>query len=244
MTKEGETMRNKLSIMSSILLVPLLFGWAVARAADQPDAGGFRVLLLDGSQVNGAVSLVINLDTPYGQIKIPSSSLVSARFDVDQKWADIQLNDAQLKLKYNPASSDVKATTAVGALTIGLSNVITVVKGSADLPSATAPKTVASQPSAPPPAATYAQQQPQQPPVAAAPTYQYPNPYPYVAPAPSYAYVPDYSYSAPYAYSPYYGYGYGYGWPYFGFGFGWGRGYGGFHGGGFHGGGHGGGGHR
>ena len=227
-------MRNKLSLIFSVFLLPLVFGWGVARAADHQDVSGFKVLLTDGSQVNGTISLVINLDTPYGKLKIPSSNLVSAQFDVEQKWADIQLNDAQLKLRYNPASSDVTAATAVGPLTIALANVIKIAKGSADVSSGTSSNaaasqnTAASQASVPPPATTYVQQQP---PV----TYQY-----QYAPAVTY-------YGSPYYYSPYYYSSYDYpsyywggpyiGWPYFGFGFG--RYYGGFHGGfgGFHGGG-------
>jgi hypothetical protein len=215
-------MRAKLSLIFSVFLLPLVLGWGVARAANQQDAGGFRVVLADGSRVNGAVSLVINLDTPYGQIKIPSSSLVSAQFDVQQKWADIQLNDAQLKLRYNPASSDLKAATAVGPLTFALANVIKVAKESAEVSSATSPNaaanrnTAAGQGNVPPPA------------TAPPPTivYQYPYQYPYVSPAPYY-------YSPSYYYSPYYWPGPYVGWPYIGIGIGWGRGFGG---GGFHGG--------
>ena len=47
----------------------------------QQNGGGFKIVLSDGSLLNGAVSFVVDLDTPYGQIKIPSSSLISARFD-------------------------------------------------------------------------------------------------------------------------------------------------------------------
>jgi hypothetical protein len=214
----------------------LVFGWGAARAADPQDAGGFRMVLVDGSTVKGAASLVINLDTAYGQIKITSSSLVSAQFDVDQKWADIRLNDAQLKLRYNPASSDLKATTAAGSLTIPLAKVIKVAKGAVQVPSEPLPQTASQdtaqpQPGAPPPSAPYAQQPPpsapyvQQPPPATVPpsvVYQYPYQYqyPYVAPAPYYY--------SPYYYSPYY-----YGWPgpYFGVGIGVGRGFGRFYGG-------------
>ncbi len=121
-------MRSKWVMMFPVFFLPLVLGWGAARAADQQGAGDFRVLLSDGSMVKGAVSVVINLDTPYGQINIPSSSLVSAQFDAEQKWAEIQLNDAQLKMRYNPAASNLKATTAVGPLAIALANVVKVAK--------------------------------------------------------------------------------------------------------------------
>jgi hypothetical protein len=215
-------MRSKLPLIFAVFLLPLVLGWGVARAADQQDVGGFKLLLTDGSQVNGAVSLVINLDTPYGQIRIPSSSLVSAQFDVQQKWADIQLNDAQLKLRYNPASSDLKATTAVGSLTFALANVIKVARGSAEVPNGTSPQAAANQ-------NTAANQGnvPQPPPATVAPpTVVYQYPYQYVSPAPYY-------YSPSYYYSPYYWPGPYIEWPYIGIGIGWGRGFGwgGFHGG-------------
>ncbi|MGD1000821.1 MAG: hypothetical protein ABSA67_09010 [Candidatus Brocadiia bacterium] len=223
-------MRSKSLMIFPVFFLPLVLGWGAARAADQQGAGDFSVLLSDGSMVKGAVSLVINLDTAYGKINIPSSALVSAQFDAEQKWAEIQLNDAQLKMRYNPASSDLKATTAVGPLTIALANVIKVAKGSVQVASETAPQAaspyvVQPQPSVPPPATGYTQQQP---PAAAAPptvVYQYPYQYQYVRPAPYY-YSPYY-YSSSY-YSPYY-----YGWPgpYFGIGIGVGRGYGRFYGG-------------
>ena len=234
-------MRNKLLLIFSLVLLPLVLGWGVAKAADQQDTDGFTVALRDGSLVNGTMSLVINLDTPYGQIKIPSSSLVSARFDVQQKWADIQLNDAQLKLRYNPASSDLKATTAAGPLSFALSNVSEIAKGTVEVASGTSPKDAVSQ-NTPPPAYTQ-----QQPPVTYQNPYQYSYPYQYAQPAPYYDY---YDYAPYYGYGSYYPYYYGYGWPYYGLGFGWGgfyggfgRGFGGFHGGGFggfHGGGFGG----
>jgi hypothetical protein len=255
-------MRNKLSMTIVAFLLPLVFGWGMARAADQPAVNGARIVLADGSLVNGAVSFVIDLDTPYGQIKIPSSNLVSAQFDAQQKWADIRLNDAEMKLKYNPATSDLKATTAAGALTIALANVTQVGNVSAQRASNAAPQAAPSQ--------NMAQAYAQQPPAASVPQappanayqypYQYPYQYQYAQPAPDYGYgsVPYYGgsyydYGGPY-YGGYYGYGwpyygyYGYGWPYlgFGYGWGWGRGFrggfhggfgGGFHGGGFHGGG-------
>jgi hypothetical protein len=222
-------MRCKRLAIFSIFFLPLVLGWGVARAADQQTAGDFRVLLSDGSMVKGAVSLVINLDTPYGQINIPSSSLVSAQFDAEQKWAEIQLNDAQLKMRYNPAASSLKATTAVGPLNIALANVIKVSKGSVEVASGSAPQaasqyTAQPQQNVPPPSTAYAQQQP--PATVAPPTvvYQYPYQYQYVRPAPYYY--------SPYYYSPYYS-PYYYGWPgpYFGIGIGVGRGFGRFYGG-------------
>lgn len=209
-------MCNRLALIFPVFLLPLVLGWGVARAADQPDAGGFRVVLTDGSLVNGAVSLVVSLDTPYGQIKIPSSSLVSVRLDAEQKWADIQLTDAQMKLRYNPASSELKATTLVGPLTIALANVIKIARASADVSTGTAPNAAAapsvapSRPSVTPPVAAYAPQQPVTAPPA--PVYPYSYPYQYYAPATTYY--------SPYYYSPYYASGPYIGWPYVGIGIG------------------------
>ncbi len=220
-------MRSKRLAIFSIFFLPLVLGWGTARAADQQGAGDFRVLLTDGSMVKGAVSLVIHLDTPYGQINIPSSSLVSAQFDAEQKWAEIQLNDAQLKMSYNPAASNLKATTTVGLLTIAMANVIKIGKDSllvstGTAPQAASPSMAQPQASAPPPSTAYAQQPP--PAAAAPPTVVYQYPYQYARPAPYY--------SSPYYYSPSYYSPYYYGWPgpYFGIGIGVGR-YGGFYGG-------------
>ncbi|MGO8704382.1 MAG: hypothetical protein ACLQVA_11235 [Candidatus Brocadiia bacterium] len=240
-------MRNKFPVIFLVLLFPLVLGWAMARAADQQSAGGFKIVLSDGSLLNGAVSFVVDLDTQYGQIKIPSSSLISARFDAQQQWADVRLNGAELKMKYKPDSSDLNATTSAGPLKIALTKVVTIDNGSAEALNAAPPQANVQQP----PVASA-----QQPPQAGAYQYPYqyqdPYAYQYAQPAPYYGY--NYSY-------PYYGYGsapyYGNGWPYYGFGFGWwpwygyyggyGRGYGGFHGGyyggGFHGGYYGGGSH-
>ena len=227
-------MRNKLSMIFVVFLLPLVLGWGVARAADQQSAGGLRVVLSDGSLLNGAVSFVIDLDTQYGQIKIPSSSLVSARFDQQQEWADVRLNGAELKMKFKPASSDLNATLAGGPLKIPLAKVVTIQNGSVWTSSGTSSQADASQntpppqTSVPPPAVAYV----------APPDYgtQPPVVYQYVAPPPYYDY--GYDYAPYYAPGPYY-----YGWPYIGFGIGFGgRFHGGFHGGGgFRGGFHGGG---
>ena len=245
-------MRNEVAVIFSVFLVALAVGWGSARAADPQDAGGFKVVLSDGGLVNGALSFVINLDTEYGQIHIPSSSLVSARFDQEQGWADVRMNSAELKMKYKPASSDLKATlSSVGPITIGLAKVVRIERG----PAAATGQAVAPQASAPAPSATYESQTP--PVAASAPTvtYQYPYQYQYVPPATYDYYPPDY-------YSPYYWPG-PYDWgPDLGFGVVVGPGFGGFRGGfrggirggfggGFHGGfrggggfGHGGGGRR
>ncbi len=206
-------MRNKFPVIFLVLLFPLVLGWAMARAADQQSAGGFKIVLSDGSLLNGAVSFVIDLDTQYGQIKIPSSSLISARFDAQQQWADVRLNGAELKMKYKPDSSDLNATTSAGPLKIALTKVVTIDNGSAEASNAAPPQANVQQPPVasaqqPPPAAG-AYQYPYQ--------YQDPYAYQYAQPAPYYGY--NYSY-------PYYGYGYCailrlHGWPYYGFGFGW-----------------------
>ena len=222
-------MRNKWSAMWVVFLLPLVLGWGVARAADQ-NVSGFKVTLADGSLVNGAASVVISLDTPYGQIRIPSESLVSAKFDAQNKTADIQLNDAQMKLKYNPATSDVKATTSAGTLTIALAKVTQVTRGSPQIARAVSPQAPAiqnpaqTQPGVAPPA-TETQQAPvvTAPPAIVYPYYQsYQQPYQYATAAPYYD--PSYYYYQPY-YQPYYNYwSWPYvGWPYFGFsiGVGW-----------------------
>ena len=259
-------MRNKLPLVSSLLLFPLLLGVGVAAAAAQQGAGNFKLVLSDGSVMQGAISFVVSLDTQYGMIKISSSSMASARFDPAGQWADIRLNEAELKLKYKPGTSDIKATTSAGPINIDLAKVITIDNGTVPPPGG-AYSSAANQANVPPPPA-YAQQPPsayaQQPPVVVAPptsAYPYAQPaQPYYATPPYYSetvpdYYPDYGYY--YGGPPVYGYpyyGYGWGWPSFGIGFGWGRGFGfggfrggfrgGFHGGfggGFHGGfGHGG----
>jgi hypothetical protein len=217
-------MRNKLVPVFAMLL--LVLGWGVANAADGQSTGRFRLLLTDGSQINGAVSFVINLDTAYGKIQIPSSNLVSVRFDAERKWADIRLTDAQMKLKYDPASGDLKATTSAGPLTIALSNVRSVARASAEVSAGISPNAAQSRSAAasragvPPPAAKSAPQQS----LAAPPTvvYRYAYQYPYAPPATYYSY-------SPYYYSPRYWPGPYVGWPYFGIGIGAGpRFFGGF----------------
>jgi hypothetical protein len=228
-------MRNGFRTIALVFLFPLVLGWGMARAADQQDAGGFKIVLSDGSLLNGAVSFLVNLDTEYGQIKIPSSSLVSARFDVKQEWADVRLNGAELKMKYKPASSDLNVTLAMGPLKIALTKVVSIENPSAEASNRT-PGTPSQANVQQPPVGSV----PQPPPETASPpvtVYQYP--YQYAQPAPYYY---DYPYYGYYDYGPYYGLGYGYyGWPYIGLGFGWGwghgyhggfgRGFGGFHGG-------------
>jgi hypothetical protein len=218
------TMRNKpVPVFSALLLV---LGWGVAHAAEGQNAARFTLLLTDGSQVNGAVSFVINLDTACGKIQIPSGNLVSVRFDAEQKWADIRLTDAQMKLKYDPACGDLKATTSAGPLTIALSNVSSVARASAEVSGGISPNAAQSRSAAasrggvPPPAVKYAPQQPH----AAPPTvvYRYPYQYPYAPPTTYYSY-------SPYCCSPRYWPGPYVGWPYLGIGIGVGpRFFGGF----------------
>jgi len=209
-------MQHKARLVFAAFLLPLVVGWAVASAADEGNAGGFRLVLTDGSIVSGALSFVINLDTAYGRITLTPGNLVSVRFDAEQKWVDVQLTDAHLRLKYNPSSSDLKAATSAGPLSIALPNVIRVAKASAEAPGATSPQVAqspsapASQAAAPPPVVTYPPQQP----AAAPPTVVYQYPYPYAPPANYYSYSPYYY--SPYYYSPYYWPGPYIGWPYFG----------------------------
>jgi hypothetical protein len=206
-------MRGKLNLVSWLAALALVAGCGSARAADAQSAGNFKLVLSDGSTVKGATSFVIDLDTQYGTIKIPSTAVQSARFDASSDWAEIRLNDAELNLKYKPASSDIKASTSAGSLNIGLAKVLTIDNGSVPPPSAANPNAVASQgqANAAPPPAAYAQQQP--PAATAPPTAVYQYPYQYVSPGPYYYYAPSYYYP------PYYYWGGPYiGWPYFGIG--------------------------
>jgi hypothetical protein len=199
--------RNKVPIILAIVLLPLALGWREATAAEQQNLGAFKVVLADGSLVNGATSVTISLDTPYGQIRIPSDSLVSAKFDAQNTTAHIRLNDAEMKLKYNPATSDVKATTSAGVMTIALANVTEVTKKSAQLASGSSAQAPATQspaqtPASAPTSAAEAQETPsvaEQPAtVTVPPTVVYTNPQPY-----TYVTAPPYYY-APYYYEPYY----------------------------------------
>jgi hypothetical protein len=198
--------RNKLPIILAIFLLPLALGWKAASAAEQQNLGPFKIALADGSLVNGAISVTISLDTPYGQIRIPSDSLVSAKFDAQKTTAEIRLNDAEMKLKYNPATSDVKATTSAGVMTIALANVTEVTKKSAQLASGSSAQAPASQSPAQTQASAPASTAEAQgtPPVAeqpatvtVPPTVVYTNPEPYT-------YAPPYYYYSPYYYEPYY----------------------------------------
>jgi hypothetical protein len=201
-------MRFKSALMT-LLVMPALLAWGGSRAAAAEKVGGAKILLSDGSYMNGSISFVINLDTQSGQVKIQSSSLASAKFDGE--WADIWLSGAELKLKFKAASSTLTATTAAGSLKIDLAKVVSIdMKPAQQASSQASSNAAASQPSSAPPLVSYAQQQP---PAATAPptvVYRYPYQYQYVAPAPYYApsyYYPPYYWPGPYI-----------GWPFFGIG--------------------------
>jgi hypothetical protein len=236
-----------LPLMLSLFVLPLTARGQTASGAVQPDAANFRIVLLDGSAVKGALSFVMNLDTQYGKIAISSSTMVSAKLDITSQWADIHMKDIEMRVKYKPATSDFKVTSSVGPLSIDITQVALIVPANqqAAIPTVAAANQNAAvdQTNVPPPSVAYVPQSP--PYTVSQPTvvYQYPYQYQYAPPASYYDYAPYYS-SGPYV-----------GWPYFGIGIGVGRGFGGFRGGfrggfsggfrgGFGGGGFGHGGHR
>ena len=60
-------MRNKFPVIFLVLLFPLVLGWAMARAADQQNAAGFKIVLSDGSLTGKALhTLVGYADRPTG----------------------------------------------------------------------------------------------------------------------------------------------------------------------------------
>jgi hypothetical protein len=182
---------------------------------DQPNVVGFRILLSDGSFLKGSVSFTLDLDTPYGRLAVPSMNFLSGRFHIREQWAEIYTRGIELRVQYNPANSDLKATTDAGPVSVDLTKVISIETLYAEAPSA-----------APPGAANPAYQE--APP--AAPPQSYENtppapvaetaPYDYGPAFPGYA-IPDWFGAQPYAYP----YGYLYGYPY-GYSYAWCPGYG------------------
>jgi uncharacterized membrane protein YgcG len=218
-------MRNKLPGVPALLFLALLpLGWAggVARAAGPQGPGNFKVVLSDGSSMMGAITFVISLDTQYGVIKIPSSLLLSARFDSAHQWADIRLNESELVLNYKPASSDIKAATSAGPLKIQLTKLVTIDNGSVPPPSAANLNAAANPAGVPPPSPYILQPAPMV--MVPPPTYPYPPQQPYYYP-PDYYAQPDYNDVGP---APYLG-------PDYGAGVLVGPGFGGYYGGGFRG---------
>ncbi len=209
-------MRNKLIVplVLALSLLPFTAAGSTAPPAGQPMAQGFKVLLTDGSVLRGAVSFVMDLDSQYGRLTISSASFLSAHFNISDEWADIYTRSIELRVKYKAATSDLKATTDAGPISVDLTKVVSIEALYAEAPNA-----------APPMAANPAYQQP--PPVAPSDVYndQTPEavPYdsgeiaPYINVNPAYVPQEPYGYGAePYGYGYDYGglYGYPYGYPY------------------------------
>lgn len=116
------------------LILPIVFALFVfplaaagnRAAADPPDAQGFRIQLSDGSLLKGAMSFTMNIDTQYGRLTVSSGNLVSARFDSTSGWADIRTQGVQLRVQYKPDSSDLKAATDLGPVSVDLTKVISI----------------------------------------------------------------------------------------------------------------------
>jgi len=136
-----------LPIVLALCVFPMTFA-RTAAAADQPGAQGFRILLSDGSVLKGAVSFTLSIDTQYGQLTVPSTDFVSARFNSTGGWADIRTQAIQLRVQYKPESSQLKAMTEVGPVNVDLTKVVSVESLYAEAPNAAPPVTYgeASQP--------------------------------------------------------------------------------------------------
>ncbi len=74
-----------LPIVLALLVLPLAAASGAAAPATQPGVQGFKILLSDGSSLNGAVSFTLSIATQYGQLTLPSTDFVSADFDSTQR---------------------------------------------------------------------------------------------------------------------------------------------------------------
>jgi hypothetical protein len=192
-------------------LLPLTAVGSTVAPAGQPNALGFRILLSDGSILKGSVSFTLDIDTPYGRLTVPSTNFLSGRFHIADQRAEIYTRGIELRVQYNPASSDLKATTDAGPVSVDLTKVVSIETLYAEVPNA-APA-AASNPAyqeAPPavPSVVYDNTPPA--PVAEATPYDYGD---YGAVAPVYA-NPGWFGPQPYGYPYDYLYGYPYGYSY------------------------------
>jgi hypothetical protein len=199
-------MRYKLiaPLVLSLSLLPLTAAASMLPPAGQPDALGFRILFSDGSILRGALSFTLDIDTQYGRLTISSANLLSARFHIDGQWADIYTRGNELRVRYDPASSDLRATTDAGPVNVDLTKVISIETLYAAVPSAAPPAASNPEYQGAPPAAPsdiYAET------TAATVPYAYgPAAPPYVNPA--YLAVQPYGYPYWYSYTWCPGYGF------------------------------------
>ncbi len=209
-----------LPIMAALLLLPLAASGAVTPAT-QPGIQGFKIQLLDGSSLNGAVSFTLSIATQYGQLTLPSTDFVSADFDSINGWADIHTKSVSLRVQYKPENSALQANTEVGAVIVDLTKVVSITELNAEVatsvpPEATPPYDEGSQASA---ALADIYSQPAT--LMDLPPYEYGAEAPYYwppdYPTEPYCYTDDY----PYSWCPDFGFGL-IGCTDFGFGFGFG----------------------
>ena len=146
-----------LPLMLSLFLPPLTARGQAVNSKAQAEIAPFRIVLSDGSLVEGLVSFVVHLDTQYGRISLSSGNLLSAKFGGADQWADLRLKDIRMRVKYNPATSDFAITSSSGPLNISFPQVALIESPDAQL--AAEPP-----PSPPPPVMNTANQQ--QPPEA------------------------------------------------------------------------------
>ncbi|MGO8704712.1 MAG: hypothetical protein ACLQVA_12920 [Candidatus Brocadiia bacterium] len=199
-------------LVIALSLLPMTVAGSTAPPAGQPIAQGFKILLTDGSILRGAVSFTMDIDSQYGRLTIPSANFLAAHFNLADEWADIYTKSIELRVKYKASTSDLKATTDAGPISVDLSKVVSIETLYAEAPNA-APPVVAANPGyqeAPPaaPADVYADQTP----------YDYADVAPYINVNPAYV--------SP---GPYGGYGYDYGGLYgypLGYSYAWCPGYG------------------
>ncbi len=198
-----------LPLMLSLFLPPLTARGQAVNSKAQAEIAPFRIVLSDGSLVEGLVSFVVHLDTQYGRISLSSGNLLSAKFGGADQWADLRLKDIRMRVKYNPATSDFAITSSSGPLNISFPQVALIESPDAQLaaepPPSPPPPVMNTANQQQPPEAPYGDYadmtQPQEPPTV--PDYYNPMTWPmYAAPQ------PDYDYPYGYSYDWYPGFGY------------------------------------
>ena len=116
-------------LVLSLVLLPLTVRaqqTANNNVNSRPETAPFRIVLSDGSIVDGLVSFTMHLDTQYGKMSVSSSNLLSAKFSNSNQWADLRLKDIQMRVKYNPATSDFAITSSMGPLNINFAKVVLI----------------------------------------------------------------------------------------------------------------------
>jgi hypothetical protein len=187
-----------LPLMLSLFLLPPTVRAQAADSKAQQQVAPFRIVLSDGSLVEGLVSFVMHLDTQYGRISLSSGNLLSAKFGGVNQWVDLRLKDIRMRVKYNPATSDFAITSSSGPLSIDFAQVSLIESPDAQVADETPP---------PQPLPVMNMNNQQQPPAAPYDTYA-------MTPPPESQIAPDYYnpltwpiYAAP---QPDYCYPYGY----------------------------------